>query len=193
LVRLMAAGDRGTGHPNAPRNVMSSLYWKPPFRPAREEDLLSSMLSEKMGPERYPGDFTTSPNWPGLAPGRHGPINAISPKYVGDTVERLLALPGKPPVLWVWGRDDQIVSDASLTEIGNLGKLGFVPGWPGMEVHPPQPMVSQTRAVLRRYAAAGGSYREEAFEETGHTPFIEQPARFMALFIGQLAAGDARR
>ncbi len=174
MVRLMTNGERGSEHPASPRNVMNSLYWKPPFRAAREEDLLSSMLSEHMGPERYPG--------------RYGPNNAISPKYVGDTVERFLAADPKPPVLWVWGKDDQIVSDTSLSEIGYLGKIGAVPGWPGDEVHPPQPMLAQTRAVLERYAAAGGTYREEAFEACGHTPFLEHPERFMRAFLAHIGA-----
>ncbi len=188
MVRMMTAGERGSDHPAAPRNVMNAIFWKPPFRAAREEDLLSSMLSEHMGSDRYPGDSTPSANWPGLAPGVRGPINAISPKYVGDTVTRLLAAEPKPPLLWVWGKDDQIVSDTSLSEIGYLGMLGAVPGWPGAEVHPPQPMVSQTRAVLERYRTAGGSYREESFEECGHTPYLEHPERFMELLVAHLAA-----
>lgn len=97
----------------------------------------------------------------------------------------------KPPVLWVYGADDQIVSDTSLSEAGYLGKLGLLPGWPGEDVYPPQPMVGQTRAVLERYAAAGGRYREVRFEECGHTPYIEHPERFMAEFTAVLAEGDA--
>ena len=34
---------------------------------------------------------------------------------------------------------------------------GVLPGWPGADVYPVQPMVSQTRGVLDRYASAGGS------------------------------------
>jgi len=187
MVARMTAGDRSADNPSSPRNVMNSIYWKPPFRSDREEDLLSSMLSEKMGPQRYPGDSVASSNWPGAAPGVHGPINAISPKYVGDTVERFVAAHPKPRVLWVWGADDQIVSDTSLSEVGYLGKLGFVPGWPGEEVYPPQPMVTQTRAVLGRYASAGGSVREVRFEDTGHTPYLEQPERFMQEFLAVLS------
>ena len=189
MVARMTAGDRSSDHQSSPRNVMNALYWKPPFRSEREEHLLSSMLSEKMGPQRYPGDSVPSNNWPGAAPGVHGPINAISAKYVGDTVERFVAATPKPPVLWVRGADDQIVSDTSLSEVGYLGKLGFVPGWPGEEVYPPQPMIAQTRAVLERYAAAGGSYREVRFEDTGHTPYLEQPERFMREFLEQLGVG----
>src|SRR5690606_32407192 len=118
-----------------------------------------------------------------------GPSNASSAKYVCDTVERLVAATPKPRVLWVCGADDQIGADTSLSEIGYLGKLGFVPGWPGEEVYPPQPMIAQTRAVLDRYAAAGGSYREVRFENTGHTPYLEHPGRFMQAFLEQLG-GD---
>jgi len=187
MVRRMTEGDRGADDPSSPRNVMNALYWKPPFRAEREEELLSSMLSEKMGGERYPGDSTPSENWPGLGPGVKGPINAISPKYVGDTVERFLATDAKPPILWVWGADDRIVSDTSSSEVGYLGKIGAIPGWPGDEVHPPQPMVAQTRAVLEKYAANGGSYREVRFEDTGHTPFIERPDQFMQEFLAHIA------
>src|SRR5690606_34185804 len=101
------------------------------------EDLLTGMLSQKTGPDRYPGDAVPSPHWPGVAPGVHGPNNALSPKYLGDSVERFVAATPKPPVLWVYGADDQIVSDTSLSDVGYLGKLGYVPGWPGDEVFPP--------------------------------------------------------
>lgn len=183
MVKRMKAGDRSADDPSSPRNVMNAIYWKPPFRAAREEALLSSMLSKKMGDDRYPGDGVPSENWPGLAPGVHGPINAISPKYVGDTVERFVASAVKPPVLWVWGADDQIVSDTSLSEVGYLGKIGAVPGWPGDDVYPPQPMIAQIRAVLEEYANAGGRYRELRFEACGHTPYIEHPERFMEAFL----------
>ncbi len=180
--KLMAAGDRGTENPQAsPRVVMNTFYWKPPFKPAREEDLLSSLLSEKVGPDKYPGDMTPSANWPNVAPGKWGPINASSPKYIGNTVPNFIAAQPKPPILWVRGSDDQIVSDNSFFDLGTLGKLGFVPGWPGEAVYPPQPMVSQTRDVLNQYAANGGKYWEKIIENTGHSPYIEKPDEFAAL------------
>lgn len=180
--RLMAAGDRGTDNPQAsPRIVMNSFYWKPPFSPAREEDLLSSLLSQHTGEDSYPGDFVPSENWPNVAPGLWGPINAVSPKYIKQ-IHHLIDAEVKVPVLWVRGSDDQIVSDNSLFDFGTLGALGAVPGWPGSDVFPPQPMVGQTRAVLEQYAGAGGSYQEVVIEETGHTPYIEKPAVFNAAF-----------
>ena len=184
----IAAGDRGEESPTgSPRIVMNSFYWKPPFRPAREEHLLSSLLTEKIGPDKYPGDFVASSNWPGVAPGVYGPINASSPKYVGDSVISFIGAMHKPPVLWVRGSDDQIVSDASFFDLGTLGKLGFVPGWPGEDVYPSQPMLAQTRAVLEHYQANAGSYREVVIADTGHTPYVEKPAEFNALLHEHLA------
>ena len=36
-------------------------------------------------------------------------------------------------------------------------------------------MIGQTRAVLDAYAANGGSYREVALEDCGHSPHLEHP------------------
>ncbi|WP_129626255.1 alpha/beta hydrolase [Candidatus Oscillochloris fontis] len=183
FVRREGAGDRSEDEPKtAPRVIMNTYYWKPPFRPAREEELLSGLLSIKVRPDNHPGDKVASEHWPGIAPGRFGPNNALSPKYVGDSVERILASAIKPPILWVRGADDQIVSDASLFEIGTLGQLGVVPGWPGEAAFPPQPMLSQTRRVLERYAAAGGTFRELVLAECGHTPYLEHPEAFNRAF-----------
>ena len=185
--KLMAAGDRSTDNPQAsPRVVMNSFYWKPPFKPAREEDLLSSLMTEKVGGQKYPGDFVPSTSWPNVAPGKFGPINALSPKYVGDSVERFINASPKPPMLWVRGDSDMIVSDASFFDMGNLGKLGYVPGWPGDEVYPPQPMVSQTRHILDEYKAKGGAYEEVVIADTGHTPFVEKPNEVMAKIVNVL-------
>jgi pimeloyl-ACP methyl ester carboxylesterase len=178
--KLIAAGDRSSDNPQAsPRVVMNSFYWKAPFKPAREEDLLSSLLTEKIGPDKYPGDFVPSANWPNVAPGKFGPINAICPKYIGDSVERFLHADPKPFILWVRGDSDMIVSDNSFFDFGTLGKMGFVPGWPGEEVYPPQPMVGQTRHVLEQYKGHGGDFQEVVISDAGHTPYIEKPEAFL--------------
>ena len=184
FVGRLEAKDRTEGDPNSPRNVMNNFYFKPPFRAAREEELLSSVLSTKTGEENYPGDMTLSENWPGIAPGEKGMNNAISPKYC-NLEDFALVQPG-PPVLWVRGEDDAIVSDTSLLDFGYLGQLDAVPGWPGEEIFPPQPMVSQIRAVLDAYEARGGRYREEVFQNCGHTPHVEKPEEFRRLLFGFL-------
>ena len=95
-------------------------------------------------------------------------------------IDGLQAVEPKPPVLWLRGADDVIVSDTSLYDLAYLGSIGAVPGWPGAEAWPPQPMVAQTRAVLDGYAAAGGRYREVVIDDASHGPHLEQPQRFLA-------------
>ncbi len=181
FVGRIASGDRSSDNPqSAPRVVMNQFYFKPPFSAPREEDLLSALLSTHVGEQNYPGDSVPSPNWPFVAPGVWGPSNGLSPKYAGD-VSRLYRIAHKPPILWIRGSHDQIVADQSLFDIGTLGALGVIPGYPGADVYPSQPMVGQTRAVLEAYQAAGGTFREEVIEDTGHTPYIEQPEQFNAL------------
>lgn len=183
---MLAEGERGDAQ-GTPRNVMNSFYWKPPFVPERAEDYLTSMLSTHVGEDAYPGDMQTSPNWPTVKAGTKGLINALSPAYADD-VERLYSLDSKPPVLWVRGADDQIVSDNSFFEMGTLGSLGLIPGYPGVEVYPPQPMIGQTRAVLEQYQARGGKYSEVVIAEAGHTPYVEKPAEFNEAFHAWLGS-----
>ena len=81
-----------------------------------------------------------------MAPGRWGVVNAFSPKYCD--LSAFAGIEPRPDVLWVRGADDRTVSDASAADFGYLGKVGLVPNWPGEEVYPPQPMVSQIRALF---------------------------------------------
>jgi pimeloyl-ACP methyl ester carboxylesterase len=186
FVRRLREGDRSDEDPNSPRNVMNSFYFKPPFRPSpeREEAYLSSMLSTKVGDDSYPGDATASENWPNVAPGTRGMNNAISPRYCD--LSAFAGIEPRPDVLWVRGSDDAIVSDTSLLDFGFLGRLDAIPGWPGDDVYPPQPMVAQIRAVLDGYAASGGTYREEAISDCGHTPHVERPEELRRLLFGFL-------
>lgn len=184
FARRLREGDRSDEDPNSPRNVMNSFYFKPPFRASREEAYLSSMLSTKVGDDNYPGDATASENWPNVAPGTRGMNNAISPKYCD--LSAFAGIEPRPDVLWVRGSDDAIVSDTSLLDFGFLGRLDAIPGWPGDDVYPPQPMVAQIRAVLDGYAASGGAYREEVIPDCGHTPHVERPEELRLLLFGFL-------
>ena len=193
LVRRIAEGDRGRDDPTSPRQVLATLYVKPSFTfPVQlEDELVDAMLQTATGDDFYPGDALASPNWPGTAPGTRGVNNAISPRHCD--VSGFAGIAGRPDVLWVHGDSDQIVSDASLVDLGYLGQLGAVPGWPGTDVYPPQPMVSQMRDVLDRYRAAGGRYEEHVLADCGHSPHLEKPAEFQALvagFLPEAAAAD---
>jgi len=188
LIKRLAEQDRSMDSRFSPRLALRTLLVKPPFIPAREEDLLSSMFATHLGPQDNPGDFLPSPNWPYVAPGQWGAANALSPKYVGG-VSQLLSAEPKVRILWVRGSHDLAVSGAALSCPGTLGSMGAIPGWPGMDVYPPQPMLGQTRAVLEKYAAAGGWYEEVVIQDAGHVPFIEKPDEFNVALLSHLS-GD---
>jgi pimeloyl-ACP methyl ester carboxylesterase len=180
LVQLVKDGDRSMDSQLSPRVGMRGLF-KPPFVPAREEELLTSLLSIHIGEQDYPGDCIPSANWPYVAPGVWGPINAMSPQYIGD-VSKIYDGRLRLPILWLRGSHDQTISDTSTSDPGFLGKMGFIPDWPGEEVYPPQPMLQQTRAVLENYAFAGGSYEEVVIQDAAHIPFLEKPGAFNEVF-----------
>ena len=119
--------------------------------------LLGEILKSVTGDDGYPGDTTTSENWPGVAPGTRGILNALSPKYCNWA--GIVDLDPKPPILWTHGTHDIVVADGSPWEMGTLGSLGVVPGLARRGAFPPQPMVAQIRARARalRGSAAGAS------------------------------------
>ena len=177
FVAALQAGDTGDG-PASPRTVYRTTYVHAGHADAYEDLWVESMLSTKTGVGNYPGDGRPSENWPGFAPGDHGVLNTMSPDHLD--LSGIVDLAVKPPVLWVHGDADVIVSDASLFDLNQLGALGVIPGWPGAEVAPAQPMVSQTRAVLDAYRAAGGAVTELLLEDCGHSPHLEYPERVRA-------------
>ena len=192
FVKRLAQGDRGSDQAS-PRTVLNAFYFKPPFRlpPDREEIYLSGLLSTKVRPGNYPGDILPSAHWPRFAPGPRGVVNTVSPKYMNQG--QFASISPKPPVLWVHGTDDPIISDMSLSDIGFLGQLGIVPGWPGMDIYPPQPMVTQTRLVLDNYQANGGNYREVTFTNCAHTAHVEKQAEFLKVFTAFVDASESNQ
>jgi pimeloyl-ACP methyl ester carboxylesterase len=185
FVARLAAGDRGAESPTSPRQVLLAHYVKPPFVPAELDIFVESMLSTRVGDDHYPGTSRQAAAWPGFAPGDRGVLNTMAPVHF--RIDSLAEVAPKPPVLWLRGADDVIVSDTSLYDFGYLGSLGAVPGWPGPDAWPPQPMLAQTRALLDGYAATGGRYREAVIEDSGHGPHIDQPERFLSALSEHLA------
>ncbi|NNM44750.1 alpha/beta hydrolase [Knoellia koreensis] len=192
FVARLAAKDRSGEEPTAPRTVLRTAYVSDASVLGDDEEaMLDTVLSTATGEDNYPGDAGASHNWPMSGPGTRGVTNAMSPKYFG-VADALVGLEPKPPVEWVRGDADVIVSDTSLFDLAYLGQLGVVPGWPGAEACPPQPMVAQTRAVLERYAAAGGSFTETVLEGCGHSPHLERPAEFLAALERLAAQANSR-
>jgi pimeloyl-ACP methyl ester carboxylesterase len=56
-------------------------------------------------------------------------------------------------------------------------------------VYGAQPMIAQTRRVLRRH----GDFRELVLTGTGHFPYAQRPAEFARALHDHVAAATARR
>ncbi|GAA3765560.1 alpha/beta hydrolase [Microbacterium kribbense] len=176
FVARLTAHDTTDEAPTSPRSVFRSSYVSADYVTAHEDVWVESMLSTSTAEGNYPGDSVASENWPGFAAGASGVLNTMVPRYF-DT-SGIVDLPTKPPILWVHGTADAIVSDASFFDLNQLGKAGVIPGWPGEDVAAAQPMVSQTRDVLAAYQAAGGQVTELEVDGAGHAPHLDRPGVF---------------
>lgn len=168
FVKLLASGDAGADSPLSPRNVLLAHYVRPGFVPEDLEVLVAGMLTTVTGADNYPGDVVASPEPPGFVPGTRGVINALAPAHF--RIESLAAVDPAPPILWVRGADDVIVSDASLYDLA--------------QGEAKQPMVRQMRDVLRTYP---GRWAESVIAHSGHGPHLDQPAAFDAVLHPHLA------
>jgi pimeloyl-ACP methyl ester carboxylesterase len=176
FIARLEAHDTSDESPTSPRNVYRGTYVKNYVGLPYEDIWIESMLSTKTGPDNYPGDSVPSESWPGFAAGGRGILNTMAP--TNFNVSSIVDVAEKPPILWIHGADDAIVGNASLFDLHTLGALGAIPGWPGADVAPSQPMIDQTRAVFDRYAENGGSYREVELPNCGHSPHLEYPELF---------------
>lgn len=183
FVQALADGDHGDG-PTSPRATYRALYVAAGHSDEHEELWVTSMLTTATGPGNYPGDARGSQNWPGFAAGDRGVLNTMSPKHLD--LSGIVDVSPKPPILWVRGDADAIVSDASGLDLNQLGKLGVIPGWPGDDVAPAQPMISQTREVLDAYAAAGGRVTAVVMPGVGHSPHLERPEEFREALLAHV-------
>ena len=189
FVASIGAKDTSRDNPLASYAVYRSSYVAPGYESAHEDTWVESMLTTATGEDNYPGDAAASDNWPGFAAGTRGVLNTMVPKYFD--VSGIVDLAVKPPLLWIHGAQDAIVSDASYFDINYLGQVGVIPGWPGEDVAPAQQMVAQTRAVFERYAANGGAYRELLLENCGHSPHLEHPAEFREALLANIEAAKS--
>ncbi len=185
FVQRILDHDMSDEAPTSPRNVFRGGYVSAGYTSEHEDIWVESILTTATGVDNYPGDSVPSESWPGFAAGTKGVLNTLVPKYFNTS--GLVDLAVKPPILWIHGSVDAIVSDASYYDLNMLGKVGLVPGWPGDEVAPPQPMVSQTRDVLQAYEAAGGSFTEVLVDGAGHSPHLEQPEVFVDALLALIA------
>lgn len=188
FVERIERDDRSDEAEASPRTVLRSFYVGPEtdLDQDREDAYVDAVLDTETGEDYYPGDAFPSNNWPGVAPGKGGVNNALSPKFCDLSGVVDLTGDAAPPILWVRGDEDQVVADGSPFEAGYLGKIGELPGWPGEDEFPPQPMVTQTRDVLEEYAAGGGQYEAVVVERAGHSPHVERPSEVLSALTDHL-------
>jgi len=186
LIQTLREGDRDSISDFSPRGIMRRLVWSEENIPQREDALIDAMFRVHIGDTRLPGDKEESPNWPYVRPGKWGATNAMSPKYAGNLVERILAAEPKVHALWSYGDEDLAVSNTAASDPGTWGPTGLLPGFPGPDAYPPQPMMDQIRKLLEDYSRCGGSYNEVAVEGSGHVPFITHPDEFNRTFHAHL-------
>jgi pimeloyl-ACP methyl ester carboxylesterase len=119
FIARLAAGDRTSDSQLSPRQVLLAHYVKPPHVPEHLDILVESMLSTRLGDDHYPGTSRLVDVWPGFAPGDLGVLNTLAPTFF--RIADLSWVEPKPPLLWLRGADDVIVSDTSLYDLAYLG------------------------------------------------------------------------
>lgn len=178
--KRIALKDRTEENPStSPSAIIRRLYFGNGFKASEKqmEMLLDSMFAMKTGKGFYPGDVQKSELWPGFKPGKVGPTNAVSAKYNQNVAPALLNLNRheRPPLLWIHGTADKLVSNQPASDAGMQGKMGLIPDWPGEDIYPPQPMLDQLDYFFNKYSINHSHYSKIILPDIGHTPFIESP------------------
>ena len=184
FVQRLIDHDTGDAASTSPRTVFRTQFVAEGYASSFEDVWVEAMLTTSTAAGNYPGDTVTSPNWPGFGAGTIGVLNALAPRYF-DT-SSLVDLAVKPPVLWIHGTVDAVVSDTSFCDLNHLGALGVLEGWPGTDIAPAQEMVAQTRDVLTAYRDAGGEVTEVELEGVGHAPHLESPAAVRRALLSRI-------
>lgn len=177
VVQRFADADTSDKDPQtSPRVIMRTFFGGGANHANLDEDFLTEELVKmRTGDDWYPGNSVSSENWPGTATGDKGILNTMSPRWYDAS--GIVDLERKPPVVWIHGSDDKVVANGAMFDLATLGQMGAIPGWPGEDVMPPQPMVDQTRAVLERYRDGGGEVTEVFLEGQDHGIPLAVPGR----------------
>lgn len=156
------------------RTVIQNVYVQPSFKmdPEWLEAFVDGVLQTKLGEDWYPGNVIESDVWPYAIAGDKGICNTMAPLYCN--MKDLPDIQPQIPILCFFGNNDVIVSDYSGSDINVSGARGLVAGWPGPEICPPQPMMSQTLKLLDTYEKNGGKVKVIHVDNAGHGIHLEQ-------------------
>ena len=187
FVRRLAAGDRSGDGAASPRTVLTTAYWSPEppggsraggdaahrgpqvgHRRRRLPRRLHRRPSTGRASRPAPAGSSTRSR-ASTATGRGSSTSIPSRRSCGPTAARTSSSPTARRGRWA-----------------RSARPAPSPAGPATRSFPPQPMVSQTRAVLERYRDAGGRVEIEPFEGSGHFPPIDAAERWSATFFGFL-------
>ena len=163
---------------------MNSFYWKPPFKPAREEDCSRRCCRNTSAHMNTPATWCLRPTGQvqrqasGVQPTRS------RRKYVGD-VSAFYAINPKPACCGCAATTTR--SSATIAvRLGTLGMLGAIPGWPG---DGDLPAAADGRPDARCAGAVqdgGRAIHRNRLRGCGHTPYIEKPDGIQPAFHAHL-------
>ncbi|CAG9319036.1 unnamed protein product [Blepharisma stoltei] len=153
-----------------------------------ENEYINEIFLIKIGDDFFPGNNKESENWPGWCPGDKGIFNAISGKY--HNVEEIINLNEKPPILWIRGEEDAVISDKSLLDPIHMGISNIIEGYPGKDEYPYQPMIKQMKYVIDKYRERNGKAIIAILEHCGHAPHIEKDNWFLSVLMMFLSNSD---
>lgn len=176
MLQAIRTGDR-----TLPGQVIDSVYVAAGYKlpEAQREKYIDSILLCKTGDDMCQGDSIPCAQWPYAKSGGKGVSNTMSVQYCN--LSALADVQPQMPILWIRGDKDVMVSDHSVCDVAVLGQMGVLPGYPGADQFPSQPMVEQMRYVLERYRAVGGRYEEQLISGSGHGCMLDHEDRVVAL------------
>ena len=154
FVQRLAAGDRSSESTASPRSVMTSSYWSPTHRSRARTSCSRRCSSRRSATTSTRATRRRPSTGPASLPARAGSSTRCRRSTATGRARGPRPEAADPVDLRQRGRGDL---RRSAWDVGTLGQAGHVPGWPGEDAHPPQPMVSQTAACSSAAATSGSS------------------------------------
>lgn len=131
------------------QQVVRALFWHPAYHHPQEQEIIEAVLQMQLGPKAYP----------------EATIEAISPERNTTLQARLLQRDTKPPIEWVRGLEDVLVSNSGFNA-------------------PTFSMIDEMQHFLEHYTQLGGYFEPRTYSPCGHSPFLEIEAEASLLCGG---------
>ena len=111
--------------PTSPETVFRTLYVAPGWEASTRRPTSRRCCPPPSAPTTIRVTGWNRAPGPGMAPGARGVLNALAPTHLD--LSAFADVDPQPPVLWLRGELDKIVSDNSMLDLAQLGALGVLP------------------------------------------------------------------